>query len=132
MVGGLSMVGSSVVDSHTSPCLCLDSLPTSTMNHKNIGGDHLVLYRNSMGRKQFLSSSFVDSWHEWQLSGKMISVNVNRSSKKQRKARKLMIVDELAGQYEDSFEDVKTVILENSSSYSFCFFLKKVKIHYMF
>lgn len=53
-----------------------------------------------------LSSSFVDTGREWLLSVDMI----NRSSRKQHKnRRRLVVVDELGGQYEDSFEDVKTV-----------------------
>ncbi|XP_015571136.2 chaperonin-like RbcX protein 2, chloroplastic [Ricinus communis] len=116
MVGALSVVGSSVVDSHTSPCLCLDALPTSNMNLKNSG--ELALQRNSMKRKHQarpgsleLGSSFVDSWHDWRLSSKALSGIVNKSSRKQRRDRRLVIVNELAGQYEDSFEDVKTQIL---------------------
>ncbi|KAK9273715.1 hypothetical protein L1049_018525 [Liquidambar formosana] len=117
MVGALSVVGSPVVDSHTSPCLCLDAvLPSSNLNHKSSG--ELVLKRNSKVGKHLprqgtleLSSSFVDSWHEWRVSAKALSGNVNRFSRKQRKARRLVIVGEVAGQYEDSFEDVKTQIL---------------------
>ncbi|KAK3205276.1 hypothetical protein Dsin_019322 [Dipteronia sinensis] len=111
MVGALSVVGSSVMESHTGPCLCLDSLPTSVKS----GGD-LVSRRSSMKRKHVarvgsleLGSSFVDSWPDWRLSSKAISNTVNR--KQQRKGRMLVIVNELAGQYEDSFEDVKTQIL---------------------
>ena len=115
MVRALSVVGSSVMDSHTGPCLCLDALPSTNMNLKSNG--ELVLQRNSMKRKHAaarpgsleLGSSFVDSWQDWRLSSKMIPVIVNRSSRKQRKDRRLAIVNELAGQYEDSFEDVKTV-----------------------
>jgi hypothetical protein len=114
MVGALSVVASSVVDSHTSPCLCLDALPSTNMNFKS-GGD-LVLHRSSMARKHFrkpgsveLSSSFIDSGRELRLSRKALSGLVHRSSRKQRKDRRLVIVSELAGQYEDSFEDVKTV-----------------------
>ncbi|KAI7984317.1 hypothetical protein LOK49_LG15G02109 [Camellia lanceoleosa] len=114
MVGGLSVVGSSVVDSHTSPCLCLDALPTSNLNHKTSG--ELVLQRNSIGRKHlppqrsasslYLTSSFIDSGHDWRLLVK------SKSSKKQhRKARSLVIVSEFAGQYEENFDDVKTQIL---------------------
>ncbi|KAI4306683.1 hypothetical protein L6164_029938 [Bauhinia variegata] len=110
MVGALSVVGSSVVDSHTGPCLCVDALPTTSMNLKSGGGD-VVLCRNSMGKKHLvrrgameLRSSFVDSGREWRLC-------VNRSYKKQSKDRKLVIVNELGGQYEDTFEDVKTQIL---------------------
>ncbi|XWS52529.1 hypothetical protein CRYUN_Cryun11dG0078500 [Craigia yunnanensis] len=117
MVRALSVVGSSVMDSHTGPCLCLDALPSTNMNLK--GGGELVLQKNSMKRKHVaarpgsleLCSSFVDSWLDWRLSSKMIPGIVNRSSRKQRKDRRLAIVNELAGQYEDSFEDVKTQLL---------------------
>ncbi|OAY48520.1 chaperonin-like RbcX protein 2, chloroplastic [Manihot esculenta] len=117
MVGALSVVGSSVVDSHTSPCLCLDALPTSNMNLKNSG--ELVLQRNSMKRKQLvrpgsleLGSSFVDSWHDGRFSSKAISGIVSaKSSRKQRKDRRLVVVCELGGQYEDSFGDVKRQLL---------------------
>lgn len=114
MVGALSVMGSSVVDPHTSPCLCLDSLPTTNIGLKNSGD--LALQRSSIKRKQLtrpgsleLGSSFVDSWHDWRLSSKAISGIVSKSSRKQRKERGLVIVSELAGQYEDSFEDVKAV-----------------------
>ncbi|XP_030952098.1 chaperonin-like RbcX protein 2, chloroplastic [Quercus lobata] len=116
MVGALSIMGSSVVDSHTSPCLCLDALPSTNMNLKS-GGD-LVFHRNSMNRKRLgklgsveLRSSFIDSGRELRLSRKALSGIVNRSSRKQRKDRRFVIVNELGGQYEDSFEDVKTQIL---------------------
>ncbi|GMH07607.1 hypothetical protein Nepgr_009447 [Nepenthes gracilis] len=111
MVGTLPLVGSSILDSppYTCPFLCLDALPSSNMNLKN--GGEVCLSRNSVGRKQFvkqtgsleLSSSFVDS-------GKALSCGVNRCRKKQRKVRSLVIVSEVAGQYDDSFEDVKTQI----------------------
>lgn len=116
MVGALSIMGSSVVDSHTSPCLCLDALPSTNMNLKS-GGD-LVFHRNSMSRKRLgkvgsveLRSSFIDSGRELRLSRKAVSGIVNRSSRKQRKDRRFVIVNELGGQYEDTFEDVKTQIL---------------------
>ncbi|KAL9404953.1 hypothetical protein Peur_001925 [Populus x canadensis] len=116
MVGALSVMGSSVVDPHTSPCLCLDSLPTTHIGLKNSGD--LALQRSSIKRKQLtrpgsleLGSSFVDSWHDWRLSSKAISGIVSKSSRKQRKDRGLVIVSELAGQYEDSFEDVKAQLL---------------------
>ncbi|XWS73551.1 hypothetical protein CRYUN_Cryun02cG0139200 [Craigia yunnanensis] len=117
MVGALSVVGSSVMDSHTGPCLCLDALPSTNMNLKSSG--ELVLQRNSMKRKHAaarpgsleLGSSIVDSWHDWRLSSKMIPGIVNKSSRKQRKDRRLVVVNNLGGQYEDSFEDVKTQLL---------------------
>ncbi|KAL5764850.1 hypothetical protein ACOSP7_017180 [Xanthoceras sorbifolium] len=119
MVGALSAVGSSVMESHTGPCLCLDALPTSA----KCGGGELVSQRStSMKRKHVaaarsqpleLGTSFLDSWQDWRLSSKAISITVNSrtSRKQQRKGRRLVIVNELAGQYEDSFEDVKTQIL---------------------
>ncbi|GAV59751.1 RcbX domain-containing protein [Cephalotus follicularis] len=114
MVGALSVVGSSVIDSHTGPCLCLDVLPTTTMNLKSCGD--LVLHKNSMKRKHMarpgsleLGSPFTDSWRDWRVSTK--SISSNRSSRKQRKDRRFVVVNELGGQYEDNFEDVKTQIL---------------------
>ncbi|KGN66488.1 chaperonin-like RbcX protein 2, chloroplastic [Cucumis sativus] len=113
MVGALSMVGSSVVDSHSSPCLCLDALPTTSINLKSCG-DFVMKKKYSKGRQRLpkpkhldLSSSFVDNGREWLLSVDMI----NRSSRKQTKNRRLMVVDELGGQYEDNFDDVKMQML---------------------
>ncbi|XP_027335361.1 chaperonin-like RbcX protein 2, chloroplastic [Abrus precatorius] len=111
MVGALSVVGSSVMDSHTGPCLCVDALPTTSLNLKS-GGD-VVLWKNLMGRKHLtrhgggtmkLSSSFTDPGREWRLV-------VSKSCKKQRKDRRVTIVNELGGQYEDTFDDVKTQML---------------------
>ncbi|GFZ20694.1 chaperonin-like RbcX protein [Actinidia rufa] len=102
MVGALSIVGSSVVDSHTSPYLCLDALPSSNLIHRNSGD--LMLKRNSNDRKKHLviRSSFTGSGYQWRPFAKA-------NSKKLRRARSLFVVNELAGQYEDSFEDVKSV-----------------------
>ncbi|KAJ6424762.1 hypothetical protein OIU84_025518 [Salix udensis] len=83
MVGALSVMGSSVVDPHTSPCLCLDSLPSTNIGLKSSGD--LVLQRSSMKRKQ---------------------ARGNRE-----RIGGLVIVSELGGQYEDSFEDVKLQLL---------------------
>ncbi|KAL3007282.1 hypothetical protein AAZX31_08G324800 [Glycine max] len=115
MVGALSVVGSSVMDSHTGPCLCVDALPTTTSVNLKSGGD-VVLCKNLMGRKHNLvkhgggggttmklSSSFVDPGREWRLF-------VSKSCKRQRKDRRVTIVNELGGQYEDTFEDVKTAV----------------------
>lgn len=97
----LSGVGSSVVESHTSPCLCLvDS--------------------NSMARKQFsrvssLGSSFLDSWHDRRAEARALSTRALRRSSSRKRQHKegggLVVVSELGGQYEDSFEDVKTQVL---------------------
>lgn len=113
MVGAISVVGSSVMDSHTGPCLCVDALPTTSVNLKS-GGD-VVLCKSLVGKKHFvrrggggtmkLSSSFIDPCREWRLSA-------TKSCKRQRKDhRRVAIVNELGGQYEETFDDVKTQML---------------------
>lgn len=93
----MRVVGSPIVDSHTSPCLCLDSTLISThMNHSSNGD--LNLQRKSISKK--LSSSFVDS----RLPSRAIA------SQKQKRARSFVIVNELGGQYDESFSDVKAQI----------------------
>lgn len=95
----VSMMGSSVIDSHISPCLCVDSLTSkSHMNHTK--SEH-----KSMGKMQFvrscsmgLTSSFIHSKYF-----------AKTPLKKQRKAKGLVIVNELGGQYEDTFRDVQAV-----------------------
>ncbi|KAK4358882.1 hypothetical protein RND71_021111 [Anisodus tanguticus] len=93
MVGALSVVSSSMVDSHSSPCLCLDSVL-----HKSSSS-------SSLGRKQLqLSTSFVDL----KFSAKCFKSNYKKQTKGRRN---LMIVSDLGGQYEESFNDIKTQIL---------------------
>jgi hypothetical protein len=99
MVGSLFVVGSSVVDSHTSPFLCFDA-----SNYKGNGA--WISRRNSISRNQFYST-FTDSGRKYGQLAK-----AKKISRKQQKGRSsLVIVNELAGQYEDSFEDVKTQIV---------------------
>ncbi|CAI9761627.1 unnamed protein product [Fraxinus pennsylvanica] len=106
MVGTFSVVGSSMVDSHTSSCLYLDVMPSSNLSRWD-----WVLPRNSMARKREpgpgsldLSSSFLNYSSVKALTG-------TKNLKKQRKMRRV-IVDELAGQYEDNFADVTSQILD--------------------
>lgn len=106
MVGPVSVVGSSVVDSHATPCLFLDVMPSCNMS----SGD-LILQRGSFVKKRVpqlgsleLSTSFLDSSPIKAHSGA-------NNRRRQRKMRKLVIVNELAGQYEDNFDDVKSQIL---------------------
>ncbi|KAG5577743.1 hypothetical protein H5410_057877 [Solanum commersonii] len=105
MVGALSVVGSPMVDSHSSPCLCLDALPTC-----NLGiGDSLGRKQKQLSRLGImeLSTSFVDL----RFSAKCVDGNY-KNLKKQTKGRKnLRIVNDLGGQYEESFSDIKTQIL---------------------
>ncbi|XP_049379271.1 chaperonin-like RbcX protein 2, chloroplastic [Solanum stenotomum] len=105
MVGALSVVGSPMVDSHSSPCLCLDALPTC-----NLGiGDSLARKQKQLPRlgAMELSTSFVDL----RFSAKCVEGNY-KNLKKQTKGRKnLRIVNDLGGQYEENFSDIKTQIL---------------------
>eukprot|EP00268_Persea_americana_P040942 TRINITY_DN40762_c0_g1_i4.p1 TRINITY_DN40762_c0_g1~~TRINITY_DN40762_c0_g1_i4.p1 ORF type:complete len:143 (-),score=21.56 TRINITY_DN40762_c0_g1_i4:1753-2181(-) len=111
-VGAMSVVGS-VVESHLCPCLCLDALSLSNIRSN---GD-LGLYRNLVGskksrRQSTLSSSFVDAaWNEWLLSAKVLSGIVRGYSRRCRRIQKMVVVSELAGQYDDNFEDVTVQIL---------------------
>ncbi|KAL3354292.1 hypothetical protein AABB24_018774 [Solanum stoloniferum] len=102
MVGALSVVGSPMVDSHSSPCLCLDALPTC-----NLGiGDSLARKQKQLPRlgTMELSTSFVDL----RFSAKCVEGNY-KNLKKQTKGRKnLRIVNDLGGQYEENFSDIKT------------------------
>lgn len=104
-MGALSVVGSPMVDSHSSPCLCLDALPTC-----NLGiGDSLGRKQKQLSRLGImeLSTSFVDL----RFSAKCVDGNY-KNLKKQTKGRKnLRIVNDLGGQYEESFSDIKTQIL---------------------
>ncbi|KAK9673647.1 hypothetical protein RND81_12G181100 [Saponaria officinalis] len=102
MVGAFSLSGSPVIDSpNSSPCMCLDSMNSSTLNPK---GGRKQLSRNIIG-SMGINSSFVDQGKEF------LGVMNKKSSKKQRKVRSPVIVSELGGQYEDTFEDVKTQML---------------------
>lgn len=115
MVGAILISSSSFPELYSCPYLCLDSLSLSNLNVKSSGDSGL--YRNLIAKKQLwrpgsldLSSSFIDAWYEWRLSTKMLSHIANRCSRKQRKlGNHLSIVDELGGQYEDTFNDVKKV-----------------------
>ncbi|KAK4278594.1 hypothetical protein QN277_016423 [Acacia crassicarpa] len=99
MVGALSIVGSSALDSLAGPCLRFNALPTTGMNLKS-GGDTVLWKKQSVKRGAMqLSSSFIDAGREWRLCG-------NKNPRKLRSNRRAKIVNELGGQYE-TFDDVK-------------------------
>ncbi|KAG1347622.1 chaperonin-like RbcX protein 2, chloroplastic [Cocos nucifera] len=110
MAGARSMaIGSVAVDSHPSPCLCVDALPLSNLNFRGSGDAHKITTcrkpsRSGPGSLE-LSSSFVDTWQGRRTSG--------RSRKRQTKSkrRSLVVVDELGGQYEEGFEDVHVQLI---------------------
>ncbi|KAE8705716.1 Chaperonin-like RbcX protein isoform 2 [Hibiscus syriacus] len=93
MAWTLSVVSSSVIESQTGPCLCLEALPSDTVSLKR---KHAEARPGSVE----LGSSFVDSWPNWRLSSKMI---LNKARRKQRKDRGLVVVDNLGGQYEETY-----------------------------
>ncbi|KAL2536780.1 Chaperonin-like RbcX protein [Forsythia ovata] len=118
---------SSFTDNLSCPFLCLDSLSSSNLNVK--GNLELGLYKNFRGREHLkrvkktvnLSSSFLDAWYEWRLSAKMLSFyTANGYSRNKRRLQGFSVVDELGGQYEDTFNDVKMEIIN-------CFTFKAVR-----
>lgn len=117
MVGAVLISNSSFIDSHSCPCLCLYSLSSPSLKIKSNG--ELGVRKNLLGQKELwkkgsldLSSTFIDTWYWPRLSGKRISSIVNSYSRKQRKIQKTFkVVDELGGQYEDTFNDVKLQII---------------------
>lgn len=84
----------------------------SVVNCKGNGGA-LISQRNSILKTQ-IYGSFTGSGRKCRLLTKAKKI----SRKQQRGRRSLVIVNELAGQYEDSFEDVKTVriLIKNKNS----------------
>lgn len=95
-MGAWFVVGSSVLDSPNSACLCIEGNMRSSPKKKKILGS---------SRNLELGSSFIDSTIVFRLSSKSVSGIANRRSKK-----KLLIVNEdVAGNYDDTFGDVKTV-----------------------
>ncbi|XP_024011437.1 LOW QUALITY PROTEIN: chaperonin-like RbcX protein 2, chloroplastic [Eutrema salsugineum] len=97
MVGALFVVGSSVMDSPSGPCLCLDAHTRRSPSKKKILGSP---------RKLQLGSSFIDSGIVFRLSSKP------RPTDCDRRAKKLLIVNEdVAGNYDDTFGDVQKQIV---------------------
>ncbi|KAL3828190.1 hypothetical protein ACJIZ3_016992 [Penstemon smallii] len=96
MVGAVSVVGSSLLDSKSCQCLCFDSCGDLNLQRRSI-----VPRLGSLD----LSSSFLD------YSSKKALLSF-KNLKKQRKNTSLVVVDELAGHYEDNFDDVKRQLVD--------------------
>ena len=112
-MGALSLLGSPVVDSaHTCPCLCLDTISSCSMNLKR-GGD-VRFRRKSLGKRQYSQIGSLELSNSFVGSGKESLHVVHRGLRMQRKVHRSMIVNELGGQYEDTFKDVKMVIIYRS------------------
>ncbi|CAA3029892.1 chaperonin-like RbcX protein 2, chloroplastic isoform X1 [Olea europaea var. sylvestris] len=119
MVGAILV--RSFTDNFSCPFLCLDSLSSSSLNVKgNLELDKKLRRRKHL-KKVNLSTSFLDAWYEWRLSAKMLSFYTFKSnSRKKRRLHSLTVVNELGGQYEDTFNDVKMDIIN-------CFTFKAVR-----
>lgn len=123
------------VDSYSCHYLCLDSLSLSNLHAKSSGDS--VLCRNLISKKQLgwpgspdLRSPFIYAWYEWRLSTKMFSHIASRCSRRQRKlGNHFSIVDELGGQYEDTFNDVKKVSEQLSAKFPLFFYIIVCLLH---
>ncbi|KAK6143159.1 hypothetical protein DH2020_023507 [Rehmannia glutinosa] len=118
------MAGTTSVKSFTDslsscPCLCLHStMSSSTRLNIKTNGANSYYYNNLGKRRQLkkvgivmkLGSPFLDAWQEWRLSAtKMLSNGCSR--KRRQKFQGLIVVDNLGGQYEDTFNDVKMELI---------------------
>lgn len=53
-----------------------------------------------------LSSSLTDAWQDWRLSARVFARVAYASARRHRDYQPLVVVDEIAGQYEENFDDV--------------------------
>ncbi|GAB2218383.1 hypothetical protein Droror1_Dr00001605 [Drosera rotundifolia] len=102
MVGAIPIVGSSRIIDSLPACSCISVEALSSSCVKN-GIDNS---RSLMGRKQSTNVSCLYGGR----GGVRVGVVGRSCSRRPKKGRGLVVVSELAGQYEDSFEDVKTNI----------------------
>ncbi|KAK7371871.1 hypothetical protein VNO80_05237 [Phaseolus coccineus] len=101
MVGGVSVV----VESHSSPCLCVEALSTTNSASVVCNSLSLTLKRKHLLRRgtMKLSTSFLDT-HS-------VNTSLKKQSRHKKRTKTLTVVNELGGQYEDTFHDVKKQIL---------------------
>ncbi|KAM7278909.1 hypothetical protein ACFE04_006043 [Oxalis oulophora] len=97
MVGGLSMVGSS------SSVIVNQQCSIIIKRRKQIS--------SSKPKSLDLKSSFTNSWQGWRISTKVATLSTSWKHNGNNKHRKFVLVNELGGQYEDTFEDVKTALV---------------------
>ncbi|KAK2992339.1 hypothetical protein RJ640_015427, partial [Escallonia rubra] len=107
MAGAISRSGILFTDSSSSscPCLCFDqgSLHVKVHSTREVGRS-----RRPLKKQLNLSSSFLDSWYQWRLSA--TSDPCSKAACSRKRFRKLSVVGELGGQYEEIFNDVKMQI----------------------
>lgn len=120
MIGATGAVRS-FTDALSCPCLCLDSMASNSLSvmtnvdmvvHKDVARRRKVLKLKSLD----LRSSFLDKW-----SVRRLAIGANGYSRKKKKVKHLKIVDNLGGQYEDGFDDVKNVSTTNILIFFFSF-----------
>ncbi|GAB2210959.1 hypothetical protein Droror1_Dr00016249 [Drosera rotundifolia] len=110
MVGAIPIVGSSRIIDSLPACSRISVEALSSSCVKN-GIDNS---RSLMGRKQSKNVSCLYGGR----GGVRVGVMGRSCSRRRKKGRGLVVVSELAGQYEDSFEDVKTVLMFEPASIS--------------
>lgn len=100
MVGGVSVV----VESHGCPCLCVEALSNTTTVSAFCNSLSLTLKRRHLQRRATmkLATSF--------LQNHSVSTSLKKQNRHKKKTKTLTIVNELGGQYEDTFHDVKKVL----------------------
>ncbi|CAJ1971554.1 unnamed protein product [Sphenostylis stenocarpa] len=100
MVGGVYIA----VESHSCPCFCVEARSTPTRVSAVCNSPSLSLKRKHLLRRgtMKLSSSFFES-HS-------VNTSLKKQGRHKKRTKRLTIVNELGGQYEETFHDVKKVL----------------------
>lgn len=117
MVGATSFIA----DPNICPCLCFYSKTSCSLRIKS--GGKMGLYKNLASTRklkmvkamnQKLTTTFLDdAWYERRLTAKIHSRIANGCSGKQKNFRNFRVVNELGGQYEEVFNDIKLQIRDS-------------------
>ncbi|OAY85059.1 hypothetical protein ACMD2_14607 [Ananas comosus] len=116
--GGRSMaigsVAAAAVDTFPSaPCLCVDALCIAGLSFRGRG----KAGRRPPSSLEMSSSSFLGAWNGRRPSSAVRPRKPQRRSKRSGCAGgRLLVVDDLGGQYEEGFEDVHAIFLNFNSS----------------
>lgn len=109
VVGAVSVLGSSMVVSKTC-CTSLYFDPVSscdfnlTCQNRGLSGKNRL--PRLLGSLELRSCSFLD------VSSTRALLSVKNLTKRRKKSKSLVVVNELAGQYEDNFDDIKNQIID--------------------
>eukprot|EP01018_Ginkgo_biloba_P008390 Gb_25793 [translate_table: standard] len=88
------------------PCGSIPEARLQAFRHRNA-----PRRRKHRGLSVPLRSSLTHAWQEWRSTTSVFSSIVHACSRKQSKGHSPIVVDEIAGQYEDNFDDVDKVSL---------------------